>query len=227
MKKYLIINKNKYFNNKFKNTKKKKFFFINKKKDLNLKKLSKIQPNLIFFPHWSHIIKEKVLKKYNCIGFHSTPLPYGRGGSPIQNMIKRGFSKTKICAFKMEANIDGGPIYIKTELSLNGNASNIMDRMYVLIYEMIIKLSDSTPKSKKQTGRVVTFKRLTKKDSEIKMRKKLNLKSLYNLIRMLDAKDYNYPNAYIRLKNFDIRFTDAKITKNKLIAKATFSKSKI
>ena len=66
---------------------KNKFIIISKKKDLNLSNLNKINPKIIFFPHWSHIVSEKIIIKYNCICFHTSPLPYGRGGSPIQNLI--------------------------------------------------------------------------------------------------------------------------------------------
>ena len=51
MKKVLIININNYFK-KIKRSKNIKFYFINKKKDLNYKKIKIINPYLIFIPHW-------------------------------------------------------------------------------------------------------------------------------------------------------------------------------
>ncbi len=57
-----------------------------------------------------------IIKNYNCICFHTAPLPYGRGGSPIQNLIKRNYKKTPICALKMSNKIDAGPIFLKKNI---------------------------------------------------------------------------------------------------------------
>ena len=43
----------------------------------------------------------EIIRNYECICFHETDLPFGRGGSPIQNLIVRGFKTTKISAIKM------------------------------------------------------------------------------------------------------------------------------
>ena len=48
---------------------------------------------------------------------------YVRGGTPIQNMILRGFKKTKICALKMSEKIDQGPIYLKKTHEKVGQAN--------------------------------------------------------------------------------------------------------
>ena len=54
-----------------------------------------------------------------------TDLPFGRGGSPLQNLITRGISKTKISALRCNEEIDAGPIYLKRPLSLHGSAEEI------------------------------------------------------------------------------------------------------
>ena len=217
MKRILIVNKNSFFVNKFRNNKKKKFFFIIKKKDFNLKKIKKINPNLIFFPHWSDKVDKSIFQNYNCIGFHSTPLPYGRGGSPIHNMVLRNFKKTKICAFKIVPELDAGPIYLKENLSLVGDGHEIFQKMYIKIFIMISKLIYKLPKSKIQTGKVTKFKRLNKMNSKINAEKKI--RDIYNLIRILDMRDVVYENAFIRLKKLKISFKEAKIKNNKITSK--------
>ena len=52
-------------------------FFCKNQIDLNLDFLDKINPQYIFFPHWSFIIPGAIYNKYNCIVFHMTDLPYG------------------------------------------------------------------------------------------------------------------------------------------------------
>ena len=85
----------------FKKLKKKNFFLIKDYKKLTYKKLKLINPKYIFFPHWSKKVPQKIIKNFYCICFHETKLPYGRGGSPIQNLILRNVKKSKITAFKM------------------------------------------------------------------------------------------------------------------------------
>ncbi len=37
---------------------------------------------------------------------HMTDVPYGRGGSPLQNLIARGHTSTKLTAMRMTAEVD-------------------------------------------------------------------------------------------------------------------------
>ena len=58
--------------------------------------------------------KRREPQDLNRIVFHTAPLPYGRGGSPIQNLIVRGhISPAPVCALKMVSGLDEGPIYDK------------------------------------------------------------------------------------------------------------------
>ena len=57
MHKYCIVSVTDYFKN---NMKKKNFFHIINKKDLNLKKINTINPRIIFFPHWNWKISEEI-----------------------------------------------------------------------------------------------------------------------------------------------------------------------
>lgn len=60
---------------------------ITSKADLTKSLLDEFKPDYIFFPHWSWLVPEDIFKTYECIGFHLGDLPYGRGGSPLQNHI--------------------------------------------------------------------------------------------------------------------------------------------
>jgi methionyl-tRNA formyltransferase len=55
-----------------------------------------------------------------------TDIPYGRGGSPLQNLIaRRRKKKTKLSALRMVEELDAGPVYTKTNISLMGRAEEI------------------------------------------------------------------------------------------------------
>ena len=66
-----------------------------------------------------------------------TDLPFGRGGSPLQNLIKNRFSETVITAIECSKEIDAGDIYLKEKLSLNGSAEEIFLRANIIIKRMI------------------------------------------------------------------------------------------
>jgi len=191
---------------------KKNVILIRKKKQLTLKKIKEKKISLAFFPHWSFKVEQNILDNATCICFHTSPLPYGRGGSPIQNLIKKKFKKSPVCALKMVNNIDGGPIYLKKTVSLSGNLDQIFERLAIEIIKMIKTLKKKKIKPKIQIGKPFYFKRIGVGDNKIK-----NIESIYdiyNKIRMLDSKDYS--NAYIIFGKYIISFNSAKIKNNKI-----------
>ena len=71
----------------------------------------------VFFLHWNWLVPECIWKNHECVCFHMTDVPYGRGGSPLQNLIVRGHTETKLTALRMVAEMDAGPVYAKRPLS--------------------------------------------------------------------------------------------------------------
>lgn len=202
--------------------KKKNIFKITDKKKLNLKNISKINPTKIFFPHWSYKVPNKILKKYECICFHTAPLPYGRGGSPIQNLIIRKFKKAPVCAIKMTSKIDSGPIYLKKYISLNGSLNEIFERISDAILFMITKITKNKIIPKHQSGKPLYFKRINEKESLINQFEKLD--NVYDKIRMLDSEEY--PNAYYKFGNTIIKLQGAKNKRNYILCNAKIFKTK-
>ncbi len=187
---------------------------INNKFDFNVNTLSTLKPDIIFIPHWSHIISETIYNKYECILFHMTDLPYGRGGSPLQNLIIRKHKKTKISAIKVNNGIDKGDIYLKSDLDLKGSAKEIFSRSSIVIYYMILEILNKNPKPVSQVGKITTFKRRT--PSQGSLLKLTSLDQIYDYIRMLDCE--GYPNAFIENLKVKFEFYNAKYDKeNNLI----------
>jgi methionyl-tRNA formyltransferase len=165
-----------------------RFYFIDDVKNLTSDYLEKIKPYYIFFPHWSHIIPESIYTKYECVIFHMTDLPYGRGGSPLQNLIVRGHEDTKISALRCAGGIDDGPIYFKETLSLLGTAEEIYLRSSKQVEKMICRLIKEKPVPKKQRGSVSSFKR--RKPNQGDWSDLKSLEEVFDYIRMLDADGY-------------------------------------
>lgn len=189
------------------------WFLIDTKEEFTLKTLHQIKPTKIFIPHWSYIIPEEIYNQYECIVFHMTDLPFGRGGSPLQNLIVRKIENTKISALKVEKGIDTGAIYIKNDLNLNGTAEEIFIRANNVIKAMIINILDENLSPKKQEGEVTLFKRRKPEMSNIVSLSDIG--TLYDYIRMLDAE--GYPKAYIETEHFRFEFDRASLKTDKSI----------
>lgn len=185
-----------------------KWIYINDKNDLSLENLNKWNPSYIFFPHWSFIIPSKIYSKYECVVFHMTDLPYGRGGSPLQNLIVKGHTETKLSALRVSKGIDTGDIYLKEKLSLDGKASDIFLRASSLIGDIIKAIIDNSITPTPQQGEVVKLERRTPNQSDIKNLS--NLSTVYDYIRMLDAP--GYPKAFLETEYLKFEFTNADIS---------------
>lgn len=196
--------------------KKNQILFIKNKSDLTIRKISNFNPDLIFFPHWHWIVPNQIHEKYNCILFHTAPLPFGKGGSPIQNLILLGYESSPVCALKMTSKLDSGPIYGEKNLSLDGPLSKILQRLNEIVNEFIFELIDFLPEPKNQKGKEFIFKRKSKKDNLIPA--EVSMKDFFNRIRMLD--DISYPSSYIKYGDFIIEFKDSKFSNGEIICKA-------
>ena len=195
--------------------KKSEWRLINDKADFSIESLKKINIDKIFIPHWSHIIPKEIFNKYECIVFHMTDLPYGRGGSPLQNLIIRGFKETKISAIKVEQGLDTGPIYLKTKLLLNGTAKEIFERSTKIIYKMILKILENQITPIPQKGEPVIFNRRKPEESNIIELNEIH--KIFDYIRMVDCD--GYPKAFIENEFIKFEFTKAKMkSKDEILA---------
>lgn len=121
-------------------------------------------PPYVFFVHWSKHVPKVVTESLVCVNFHCTPLPYGRGGHPIENMIKRGHETTTMTAHQMTDETDAGPIYCTAPgISLAGTKAEILDRFVEPVADQMRRIVTAEPKLKprRQLGDVVKFSRLS------------------------------------------------------------------
>lgn len=208
MKTYILLTEKKWHDSLFEelsNSGNSNWIRISKKSDFDLEKIDAIKPEIIFIPHWSYIIPESIFTKYTCIVFHMTDLPFGRGGSPLQNLICRGIKETKVSAIKVVKELDAGDVYLKMPLELYGTAQEIFLRSVLIIEKMIMEIINNSLQPQSQKGEVVEFKRRKKEDGNIK-----NLETItdvYDYIRMLDCE--GYPNAFLETENFRFEFSRA------------------
>jgi len=181
------------------------WYLVESPRSLN-KLLITVHPRYIFFPHWSWFVPESITKQHECVCFHMTDVPYGRGGSPLQNLILNGKKDTKLTALRMVNDLDAGPVYGKVDLSLSGTAQEIYERAALRIYDLIRYILENEPKPVPQKGTPTVFER--RKPEQSILPESGELDHLFDRIRMLDAE--TYPKAYLDYGEFRIQFTDAR-----------------
>lgn len=198
-----------------------KWYLITDPQDLTVERLKAIKPKYVFFPHWSQVVPKVIINTATCICFHETDLPYGRGGSPVQNLISQGHRTTFISALKMTEELDAGPIYMKKSLSLEGLAEEVFIRSAYIIADMIEEIITKTPTPKKQVGEPTYFQRKTPKESEITQDLK-SLRELFDHIRMLDAE--TYPKAFIEKNGFRYEISRPALKTHEILADVRISR---
>jgi len=196
------------------------WYYISKKNNLDVEKIRSINPKYIIFLHWSWQVPSEIYTNYDCICFHMTDVPYGRGGSPLQNLIIRGHKSTMLTALKMVEKFDAGPVYLKEKLELKGTAEEIFVRGAYIAADMIKHIIDKNPLPVPQDGEIVVFKR--RKPSQSRIKAINGLEDLYNFIRMLDAP--RYPKAFLIQDGYKFELSKADLKKNKLVAEVEITR---
>jgi methionyl-tRNA formyltransferase len=177
-------------------------------------------PRYIFFLHWSWLVPEQIWSRYECVCFHMTDVPYGRGGSPLQNLIVAGHGETKLTALRMVKEMDAGPVYAKRSMTLEGRAEDIYLRAGQLSWEMIDWIIETQPTPVVQQGEIVQFKRRTPEQSVLPAVG--SLRGIYDHIRMLDAP--TYPAAFLRHGDFMLEFSHAQLEGEEIHARVVLRK---
>jgi len=198
-----------------------KWHLVTQPTDLTVELVERLKPRYVFFPHWSYIVSEEILNIVECVCFHEADLPYGRGGSPVQNLIARGHKETMISALRMVEELDAGSVYLKRPLSLEGLAEEIFIRTSKIVAEMILEIITKEPVPKEQGGKVSLFSRRKPEQSEVNKELK-SLEELFDHIRMLDASEY--PRAFIRYGRFRFEISRPALRTNSIEANLRITK---
>jgi len=184
---------------------------VSTKKDL-MKNIEREKFDLIFFLGWSEIVEKNIVDNNFCICLHPSLLPMYRGGSPLQNQIINGETESGISLFKMDENIDKGPIIYQEKFSiedvdLDEIFNSIIKYGKIGINFILDKLirNQEIPLEEQNEDETSYFKRRTEEMSEIKIEdfSEFTSKDLHNKIRCLQDP---YPNAFIKCKDGSILY---------------------
>jgi methionyl-tRNA formyltransferase len=189
--------------------------------EITLEKVKELNPSMILFPHWSWKVDKEIYQNFPCVVFHTSPLPYGRGGSPIQNLILKGFSSAPVNAIQMASNFDAGDIYLSENVSLAGNLSEIFDRISLIIQKMTIKLTTEVILPTPQSGTPLVFTRIDEEKNSLPINSE-NIEDLYNHIRMLDSPEYE--KCHLEIGNYRIEFFNSILSNQEIFTEAKINK---
>ncbi len=166
--------------------------FVSERDELTTELVRALRPRYLFFVHWSWIVPPEVVGEFECVNFHMTALPFGRGGSPLQHLVLLGRDRTTLTAHRMTDQVDAGPVYTRRELVLDGTAEAVYVRATEVARELIAEIAATEPEPQPQQGDVVAFAR--RKPSESELPREADLDRVYDFVRMLDAD--GYPRAF-------------------------------
>jgi methionyl-tRNA formyltransferase len=166
---------------------------VREPEQLSMERLEEWSPRFVFLPHWSERVPDLIWQTYECVVFHAAPLPYGRGGSPIQNMVLSGHEETEVVALRVERELDAGPVYLRRRLSLLGGGDEVFMRVFATVAEMVREVVETEPAPAPQEGEVHVFKRRGPQQSRVPA--STDLDEVFDHIRILDAD--GYPLAFL------------------------------
>jgi methionyl-tRNA formyltransferase len=172
-----------------------RWVFVSEPDELGVAELEALDPDAVFFLHWSWIVPAEIVDRWECVVFHMADVPFGRGGSPLQNLIARGHTTTVLAALRMTSEVDAGPVYEKRPLSLAGTAEAVYVRATELAVRMIADWGADRPDPVDQVGEAVVFARRTPDQSRLSGGETLD--EVHDLIRMVDAD--GYPRAFVQI----------------------------
>ena len=178
------------------------------------------KPEWVFFFHWSSKVAASVFENNKCVVLHTSNLPEGRGGSPIQNQVRKGVVSSRINLIQMVESFDSGDIYLSKDVTLQGNALDIWMMIADQGAELVKKCVREEPVPVPQsTPEGPTFKRIKNNDILFDLDE---IVDVYKEIQMVDAP--GYPDAFIKIGKYTIQFSRPKMTSsNELLCDARIS----
>ncbi|MDB9718188.1 methionyl-tRNA formyltransferase [Candidatus Pelagibacter sp.] len=86
-----------------------------------LEEVISLKPKFLIVAGWYHMIPKKWLDKIPAYALHASLLPDYTGGAPLVWAIINGETKTGVTLFKMDNNIDSGPIIDQEECNITND----------------------------------------------------------------------------------------------------------
>jgi len=168
--------------------------------------------DIVFILSYHKLIEKKYLEKnkHNIV-IHASALPQGKGWAPMFWQILENKNRIPFTMFEVDDSVDGGDIYMQSELQLTGYELNyeLRKKQANHIISMCLEFINNYHKYKnpaKQEGIETFYKKRTSKDSELDISK--SIAEQFNLLRIVD--NDNFPAFfYINEKKYILKIEEA------------------
>lgn len=180
---------------------------VTDKTSANLLRLGRY--DIAFFFRWPVIVPKEIYESTKCITFHTSNLPEGRGGSPLQNQVMDGILQSRVNAIKMSEPVDSGDIYLSEPISLQGSATDMWLAISDVVSDMIKRLCNDTSivAVPQETPTGSQYKRRTNND--LAQVSHDDIVNVLRFIQMLDGP--GYPGAHVDVGDFRLTLSRAKL----------------
>ena len=162
-----------------------------KKVDLVFKSKDIKKGDLAFFLSFQEIVSKSILtKNNNNLVVHHSPLPKGKGMSPLSWQILEGQDSIPITLFEAVPELDSGNIYLQKEVTFEGtelleDLRKIQAKyIFLLCQEFFERYPSILTEAKEQKGKESFYNRRTPADSELDINKSIS--DQINLLRIVD-----------------------------------------
>lgn len=154
---------------------------------------------ICFVLGYTAIIPEEELPvTCNFFVIHESPLPKGKGFSPLFWQIIEGNNDIDVCLIELSSEVDSGRIILMDQISLDGFElhDEIRKKQSEISFKLITEFINNYPNLtyRDQVGKSTFYKRRSPLDSKLDIDK--SIKSQFNLMRTCN--NNNYP-AFIEL----------------------------
>ncbi len=106
-----------------------------------LMELRKLEADLFIVAAYGKLLSDALIDipKYGVVNIHPSLLPKYRGASPIQSAILNGEEKTAITLFKIDSEMDHGPVFMTEEIVIgnNDNTPSLLEKVAIISADMI------------------------------------------------------------------------------------------
>ena len=154
-----------------------------------------VKGDICFYLSYGKIVEKKILKKFkNNLVIHASDLPKGKGWSPLTWQIIEGKNTIPVSLIEADEKVDSGVIYKQKWYKLNGYEllPQLRSIQSKINNELCIWFVKNYPncllKARKQLGKSTIYNRRYAHDSKLDIN--LSIKDQFNLLRVVDNKDY-------------------------------------
>jgi methionyl-tRNA formyltransferase len=174
--------------------------------------------DFIFLFRWPFIISDKVRSttRAKIVVFHTSELPKGRGGSPIQNQILEGKYTSRVNAIEMKKGVDSGGIYASQDVTLQGTADDVWMAIAHASCRLAIKVIEGA-QPLRQEGEPSLYRR--RRDNALPSDG--SQEQVHRFIQMLDGE--GYPNAHLDYGNLRITFSRSSLRDGHILCDAVIT----